>query len=169
MQLEGLLLVLVMLVLIPVFALSSNDTVFFIVVALILFFSSIKSIGDNLLNINYEESEKSSELIDEIEDQVNIDLNKFARGLKVIRNLITILFFVYCTFYISSLWQKSVSILIILFWARELFCTLSSDSTNISEDYHPKSIKLRFVFVIISLCSIILISITAYNKFYLYK
>ncbi len=115
MQLQGLMFMLFILLIIPIMALSTNPFLFFAVMAIILIISSIKNIYSRFFDVEPGEDEDSdSEAEEEFEDLLNIDMKKFGVGIYVVKDLFLILFFLYCSFYVKSLFLKIDASLLIL-------------------------------------------------------
>ncbi|MFZ5986504.1 MAG: hypothetical protein ACOYWZ_05170 [Bacillota bacterium] len=167
MQLEGMLLILIMLIIIPVLAISSNDAAFFIVTAILISFSSIKSIYAALLKVKDESDDDKDEVFAEIEEQVDMDLSKIGTGIKVIKNLVIVLFFGYCSFFLNTFWLKALCAFVIIYWVNDIRLNLRQKENSTSQDYF--SLISRFLVITISISSLLLISLSAYNRFIFFK
>lgn len=163
MQLQGLLLILFMLFIVPIIILFTNPNVFFIIVSVILFFLSLRNIHIILFNINEPYEEQDDELIEYLEFTLNIDIRKFGKGLKVVIDLIFILFFIYCIYYINSIWLKSICGLIILYWYIDIIWV---SNKNIDSVVKVSNAYLKNTFIIlVNSITILLITVVIYNKF----
>lgn len=163
MQLQGLILILFMLFIVPIIVLFANPNVFFIIVSVILFFLSLRNIHIILFKINEPYEEQDDELIEDLELTLNIDIRKFGNGLKVVMDLIFILFFVYCIYYINSTWLKTLCGLIILYWYIDIIWVSNKNMKNIfkiSKEY----LKNTFILLVNSI-TILLITVAICNKF----
>ncbi|NLD48398.1 MAG: hypothetical protein GX660_14605 [Clostridiaceae bacterium] len=165
MQLQRMLLILLMLIIIPIIIISSNDSAFFIILAIILSLASLKSIIENLFISIEDDIDLSDDMIDEIEDQTNLNIYKFGIGLSVIKDLVIILFFVYCNFYLYSFIYKILFTFVTLYWLNDLVSSIKNPDKNNSQ---LKGIKVRFINVLTNLSSLLIIIIVAYNKFKLF-
>ncbi len=167
MQLQGMLFILLMLIIVPILVISSNDTAFFIIFALIMVIASFKSINNNLFNNEDDSDDSNIEFLEEIEEQLNIDINKFGAGLKVVKDLAVIIFFIYCNFYLNTIWLKVILTLLILYWVTDLKSVIHSMKESLDVD-SKSTIKTRFISLIMNLSCLLIIAVTTFNKF-LYK
>lgn len=166
MQLESMLMFLLMLIVIPILAISANDTAFFIIFAAVLAIAALKSIYNALFDTEIEPEENGNEIIDDIEEQIDLDMRRLGTGFNVVKGLIIVLFFVYCTFYLNFIWLKVLSSLVILYWLVSIKDNLTSDT---EEDAPKRNIFSRALFIIVNISSLVIISFSAYNKFNIFK
>lgn len=166
MQLESMLMFLLMLIVIPILAISANDTAFFIIFAAVLAIAALKSIYNALFDTEIEPEENGNEIIDDIEEQIDLDMRRLGTGFNVVKGLIIVLFFVYCTFYLNFIWLKVLSSLVILYWLVSIKDNLTSDT---QEDAPKRNIFSRALFIIVNISSLVIISFSAYNKFNIFK
>jgi hypothetical protein len=114
MQLQGLLIMLFILAVIPIMILSSNHEIFFILMAVILLVSSVKNLYRGLLGANSGSLESDSDPEEDLEEILDLDMEKFGIGIDIAKSLITILFLAYCAFYLNFLFFKAATALAIL-------------------------------------------------------
>lgn len=162
MQLQGLMLMLFMLVIIPIMVIFSDHDIFFIIMSLILAVSSIKNIHSILFNAGHSIPEEDEELADDLEDMINVDVKKFGTGIKVAKNLLIILFFIYSFFYIGSFYLKLTTSLVILYKVYEIVNTITLSNSN---PIKSKSKVRDLIAVFANLGSVALIVFAACNKF----
>lgn len=166
MQFEGLFFALIMIFILPVVIISANHNAFFVVIGLVLCIHSLKSmntiVGKNIkLNIK-----QNKELISELEEVINLDFKKFGKGVKIVRNLIILLFILYCFFYIQSDFLMLISVAIVLYWVRDCFQVLD-DSKKITNYYinNIYSFYIKAFSFLIHLGTLVLILNVAMIKF----
>lgn len=159
MQLQSLLILLFILFIVPMVILFTNPNIFFIIVSIILLIISLRSIHIIIFNINENREEPDDELIEDLEMALNIDVRKFGTGIRVVIDLIFILFFIYCFFYINSNWLKAVCCAIILYWYTDILKIIGKVSKK------QKTILRNLLMVLVHSITIILITIVTCNKF----
>lgn len=167
MQLEGILLLLIMIIIIPVISIASNDTVFFIILSLVLSFSSMKKILHPFLSPVNDDDDETKELVEEAKDSINLDFNKIKLGLKTTKALIIILYFVYSCFFIKLFLYKIATVFIIVYWIRYIVENIQ----NKTEDENLSEIKISFfdksLGFLVSIISLVVILTTTYNRFFI--
>jgi hypothetical protein len=167
MQLEYMLLIIIMLIIIPIVAISSNDTAFYIITSIIVAISSLKSFYNNFFGIRISEEdidEEDIEFLEEVESQINLDLYKLGKGFQTIKSLIIIVFYIYCAFYLQYFWLKALSIFVIVHWVYILFYNLQKSIDCNSKE--KESFLKRFYMLIIIISALVIISFSAYSKFF---
>ena len=97
MQLQSFLAMLFIFVVLPVFLLFSNHNIFYIAMALVLLFDSLRSIyflltGKKIITPDLNEDDK--EFIDDLKNTTGFDLKWFNTCIKIARYLIAILFYI---------------------------------------------------------------------------
>lgn len=120
MQLQGFLIMLFVLVIAPVVILSSNHNLFFVVMSGILLTTSIKNIYLALAGVKKEIPVKDEEFIDEMEGMTGVDMKKLGAGTRIVKKLIIVLFFIYCSFYLKPMVFKVLLSAIILYQLHEI-------------------------------------------------
>ena len=116
MQLQGILLIFFLAVFLPITILSSNQDAFFLILSIILSVLAIKNIYVNFFDKSIEElSEDNDDEVNELEDLLGMDVKKLAKGFNVALTMVTVLYFMYCIFFLHALFVKIVIYLIIIF------------------------------------------------------
>jgi len=188
------MVMLFILIILPIMVLFANDNVFFVIIAVIMLVFSIKNLHRLILKHGQlDEDEDLSVLSEYSEDMSEIDMKKFGLIAKTTKNLIIMLFYIYCIFQLKSLAAKAFLILIILYW---LYITINgtqstlpisimairsekgaeaagpSESsanapmTEASQSNDSFSLSFSNIFyLLINLATIIIIILTACNKF----
>lgn len=161
MQLQGLMFMLFLLLILPILALSTNHFIFFAVMAVILMVSSIKNIYNRFFETDSGEDDEDieDETEEEFEDLLNLNMKKFGTGIHVVKDLFLILFFVYCSFYLSSILLKIPAALLILIQIHHIRNRLKQKEAG-KKEVSPADRNLAVVSGILSL---ILIGFTACN------
>jgi len=163
MSIESMLMLILTLILIPVLLVASNDTLFFIVSGVILVFAALKSLYNILFGTDMEFDESEPGVLDEIEDLISFDLNKFRVLYNNAKSILVIVFFVYCTFYLNQLWLKFLCVFVIIYWLGSIIHNLKFD-----ENQEFKYTVPQLLVFLVDLSSIILISFSAYHKFFVF-
>lgn len=163
MSIESMLMFILTLILIPVLLIASNDTLFFVVLGAILAFSALKSIHSTLFGSDTEYDDAEPGVLEEIEDLINFDLNKFKVLYKNSKSILVIVFFIYCMFYINLMWLKLLCAFVIVYWLGNINHNLKVDSNNEFKDTIPGLLVFS-----VDLSSFILIFICAYNKLFVF-
>jgi hypothetical protein len=162
MQSQRLIFFIFMLIAFPIIILFTNHNLFFIVVALVLFLTSAIKLNKTLQSSSNSHSEIEGEPNKEFEDLINIDFKTFGKGIKLVKNLIIILFFIYSIFYFDSLLLKVLTSIVILYRISDIIGRFSdNDYYSFQNLFSDKKI---FV-LIINILSILIIMVTVYNKF----
>ncbi|RCX16099.1 hypothetical protein DFR58_11281 [Anaerobacterium chartisolvens] len=165
---QKFMLVLFLLVVLPLVIIFANHDVFFTFVSIIIVADSFKFIAFIFLgNANDPEENKASDKNNmsekrDLSDNDSLDFKRFDIGIHITRNLIVILFYIYCSLYINLFILKILTALIILYLIYGINVIIASRSL-IS---FKKNVKLdtaaKFAVRIIS---IFIIAAVAYNKF----
>lgn len=109
MQSKSLVFLFIIVIAIPIIALSSNHEIFFGVASLIIAVLSVRYIYRLLTGESLQSSESDKEMEEELEELINIDVKRLGTGLGVVYNLFIILFLCYCTFYLETFLLKAVA------------------------------------------------------------
>lgn len=163
MQLQGLMFMLFMLIIIPILILSTNHNVFFVVIAVALFLVSMRNMYTVLFHPAESPVESDDDMMEELEDAMNVDMKKFGTGAIVVRNLLFILFFIYCVFYVSSIWLKVLIFINIAHWVYDTVINISKSEPGIAE--RNKSRVRDAVFLLVNTSATLLITFVVCNKF----
>ncbi|OPZ91717.1 MAG: hypothetical protein BWY74_01881 [Firmicutes bacterium ADurb.Bin419] len=169
MQLEGMLLLLTLIILIPILSIFSNDTAFFIILSLVLSFSSMKKIMTTFFPVVHEDDNETNELMAEIRDDIDLDFGKIKKGIKTVKALVIILFFIYTCFFLKLFLFKIIASFIIVYWIRYISNIIKTDSED-EEETHDSKIPLfeKTLSVSTNILIIILIISTFYDRFFSY-
>jgi small-conductance mechanosensitive channel len=165
MQLQGFLLMIFTFVILPVFVLFSNHNIFFIVMSLILLISTLRSIY--IAIVGYKKgipplSEEDQDILDEIESSIDFDFKRFDTGIRVARYAISILFYLYCSFYVSNIILRVLVAAVIVYWIYYIINTIKiNDAFRMA--FSRKKYQ-RILSAIANSAAAIVILIVAYNK-----
>ncbi|MCX7712031.1 MAG: hypothetical protein N2484_19480 [Clostridia bacterium] len=160
MQLQGLMMMLLMMVIIPLMILTSNHEVFFIILSLVLLFSSLRNLYE--LFARPEEEIESEEEADseELEDFFGIDVRKLETGLSMVKNMMIILYLIYCSFYVHYFWIKIFIFSLAFYWIYDIILSVQNRERS-TEVNLAVTVKLSFVY----LSTISIIILTALSKY----
>ncbi len=168
MHLQSLMIMLFILFIVPIVILFTNPNIFFVIIALVLVFISLRNIHTVLFNIyDDQDNEPDEELIEDLELSLNIDMRKFGKGIRVVIDLIFILFFVYSVFFINSVWIKALFGIIIFYWCTDIILILGKRH-KITEILLTTR-RVSTMIVLTNSITIILITIAICNKFLMGK
>lgn len=165
MQLQGFLLMIFTFVILPIFVLFSNHNVFFIVMALILLVSALRSVYISITG--YKKgipplSEEDQEILDDLEFSMDFDFKRFDTGIRIAKYAISILFYFYCSFYVNNILARILIAAIILYWIYYIINTIKNN--DIFRMAFSRSKYQRIISAIANSAAAIVILIVAYNK-----
>ncbi len=165
---QKFMLVLFLLVVLPLVIIFANHDAFFTFVSIIIIADSLKFIGFIFSgHAHIPEENKNPDKNDMSEkpdrnDDTSSDFKRLDIGIHVARNLIVILFYVYCSLYISLFVLKILTALIILYLIHGINIIIASRSLTSFKKNVKLEVAAKFVVRIIS---IFIIAAVAYNKF----
>ncbi|NMB34171.1 MAG: hypothetical protein GX992_08110 [Clostridium sp.] len=159
MSLESMLIFIV--VFLPLLIIASNDTLFFLVLGLVISFSALRSIQNAFAKAEPKDVDTNQDDIEDVEDFLNFDLNKFKILYQISKSILLIAFFVYCAFYLNHPYLKMLNVIVIFYW---IAVTRYHIVNKENKEYKNLISQLLFFFVNIS--SLILISFSVYFKFF---
>ncbi|HOQ00109.1 MAG TPA: hypothetical protein PK604_04625 [Acetivibrio clariflavus] len=165
MQLEGFLLLLTMIIIIPIIYIASDDTVFFIIFSMIIAFSSIKNILGPFLPNFIEDDEETEDLIEELKDSISLDFNKIKLGIETVKAMIFILYFIYSCFFIGKFIFKIATVFIIVYWIRYVLENIKKNTENSTNSENQTSFLNTTIKTLVNVMSLIVILTTNYNRF----
>ena len=160
---QSLMMMFILTVILPVTILFTNHDIFFIVTALVLLILSLGNIFSNAFGSNDENDQEEDPMIEELEELLDIDIKKLNTGIKFSRNLIGVLFFFYCSFFIQSIFFGILAALLMLYWIHKAIETMSPKKLKYLV-IKSKPVK-KTVTIISAYATIALIIYTAIHKF----
>ncbi|NMB95750.1 MAG: hypothetical protein GYA02_03940 [Clostridiaceae bacterium] len=165
MQLQSFLAMLFIFVVLPVFLLFSNHNIFYIAMALVLLFDSLRSIyflltGKKIITPDLNEDDK--EFIDDLKNTTGFDLKWFNTCIKIARYLIAILFYIYCSFYVKNMFLNILISIVILYWVNRIINSFREE--NIHKIILPFYLE-RIIQLLINTSSAFVITIITLIKF----
>lgn len=133
MQLQSFLAMLFIFVVLPVFILFSNHTIFFIVMSLVLLVDSLKSIyfsvtGKN--QIRTDISEEDEEFINNLKTDTGFDLKWFSTCVMVARYSIAILFYIYCSYSVKNIFLNILISIVIIYWVNKIIVSIKGNNNS---------------------------------------
>jgi len=164
MELEKLILFLLMLVILPIMILSSNHNIFFIITGIIIIIISIRNLYIIIFKVNINEIDDEDEYLDDPYDSEEFNIAKIGLGTVVVKNLVVILFFVYCVFHINLYILKILISIIIAYY----IYYLKNSINEIKEEEDKEQLEFplgRVIGFAVNLSAIIIVIFTACNKF----
>ncbi|MDP4182351.1 MAG: hypothetical protein Q8942_14835 [Bacillota bacterium] len=163
MQSEGLIFIFFLLFIIPIIILFANPNVFLAILSVFVLLSSIKNINGVLFGEKNSSEIFEEEIEEEFEDLPDIDLKKLLTGIKVVGNIIVVLFFSFCMFFVKNIIFKEISILIISYRIIHLINMLGIfyvyDSFPVLKKFKGTGL------LVLNSFSIIIITVVCCNKF----
>lgn len=151
-----------MLIIAPIMMLFTNHNIFFIVIGFILWVASLKNIHTILFKSKKSSIQVEKSDVNDLESVIDIDLKKFGTGTKVVKNLMIILFLVYCSFFVNAFILKALTTAIIIYRIHIVLKSILNPKSILSvKNSNLKSLLL----ILVNLTTIILIAIVTCNKF----
>jgi NADH:ubiquinone oxidoreductase subunit K len=168
MQLQGLMLILLLFLIIPIITVFANHNVFFIVISFSLLINAINSTLSLFLKASGEAEESvdgvSVEIIEELEEMTNIDIKKFDTGITVSKNLIVILFLFYCSVFVYTTILKAIIAFLVVISIRNIIQRLILKS-DLSLQKSTQNFKQKMIILTSNIGAMILIVFVIINKF----
>lgn len=164
MQEQGIFFMFLITVIAPLVLLFSNHDIFFIAVALIISITSVVNIKTGIFGKNPSEpSEDEKEAVSDLEDYINLDLEKLGKGTRVVRHSIAIIFFVYSSFYIHSSFLRVMVALALVYWIYKILQDLLNAESPVLSFF--SSGLYNFIAALSSMAMLLVIAAAALNKF----
>lgn len=154
MPLQGFMLILFMLAVIPVIALSANHEIYFIMMSLILAVASIRGIYRQLTG-GYEDSGTEGGFAEDMEEMADLDMKKFGTGIDVVKSLFIILFLIYCSFFLVTILFKAVLAAAAILQVSYIIQKTSRQTAYGSRRFY----KFKYIVSSISICIIIVATV----------
>lgn len=155
---KSMVVLFIVVIAIPIIALSSNHEIFFWVASLILTVLSARYIYRLVSGESLHGNDADEELEEELEELIDIDVKRFGTGLSVIYNLFVILFLCYCTFFMEAFMLKVIVSLAILLQIHFIIKKTRRSTPVFNPDRHKPQILLA------SILNIAVIIFTILNK-----
>jgi hypothetical protein len=147
----------------PILLLSANHNVFFVLVGLILLFSSLKNIFVFFTDNKDSQDMEDEETIEDFEAASGFDMKRMGFGVKIALNLIIILFFIYSSFYLNPFWIKIIIALSILYRIFDINFILKSHKPG--EKIQTLNSFNKFLYLASNIFAVFIIAAAAYLKF----
>jgi len=158
MESKSLLFLFVLIIAIPILAITSNHELYFAVSALVVISTSIRNIYKIVTSDSLEDEEPDDETISELEELIDIDVRKFGTGISVFYNLLIILLLFYSSFYLNTLFMKIICSVAILLQVHFIIKKAGKNGSAFRADRH------RFKIFISSILNIAVIIFALLNK-----
>lgn len=133
MQLQSFLAMLFIFVVLPVFILFSNHTIFYIVMSLVLLVDSLKSIYFSVTGKNQARtsiSEEDEEFINNLKIDTGFDLKWFSTCVMIARYLIAILFYIYCSYSVKNIFLNILISIVIIYWVYKIIRSIKESNNS---------------------------------------
>ncbi len=114
MQSKGMVLLFLAIFALPLIAISTNHNLFFVLISIVLVVLSSRDIFSLISGNSLQDQQLNEELEEELEEFVDIDLQRFGTGMSVVYNMIVVLFLIYCAFFLNTLLLKCLTAFAIL-------------------------------------------------------
>ncbi len=166
MQKQGLMIMLLMGVVLPFIILFLNHNIFFILISFILLVSSVLNIHSRISGrqmLYSDDKEAEAEMMEEMQDQINLDLEKFSRGTRVSRHSVAVVFFTYSSFYVQSILLNVLISLIMVYWINKIFEDIMGDGSVLV--FADKGTLRDIVVITVSSASVFVIVAVSLIKF----
>ncbi|NSW91768.1 MAG: hypothetical protein HPY74_14050 [Firmicutes bacterium] len=165
MQLQGFILMIFTFVILPIFILFSNHDVFFSVMSLILLINALRSIYISMVGYKKgipQMDHEDEEFLDDLESSIEFDFRRFDTGTRVAKYAISILFYIYCSFFVSSILIKILISAVIVYWIYYIINTIKEN--DVFRMAFSKKKYQRILSALANSAAAIVILIVAYNK-----
>lgn len=133
MQLQSFLAMLFIFVVLPVFLLFSNHTIFYIVMSSVLLIDSLISIYSSVTRKNQYRvsiSEEDEEFINNLKIDTGFDLKWFSTCIMIARYLIAILFYIYCSYYVKNIFLNILISIVIIYWIHRIVRSIKENNNS---------------------------------------
>jgi hypothetical protein len=160
MQSKSLVFLFILIIAIPIIALSSNHELFFVMMSLIVTVLSVRYIFRLLTFESLKGNESDEEMEEELEDLIGIDVKKFSKGISVAGNLLAIVFMIYCAFFLETIILKAVASFAIILQIYLILKKAGKNALPFDPDKHKPQIVLS------SVLNIAVVIFTVLNKLY---
>lgn len=158
MQSKSLVFLFIIIVALPIIALSSNHEIFFGVASLMILVISFRYIYRQHSGESLQNAEADEEMEEELEELIHIDVKRFGTGVSVVYNLFTILFLCYCAFFLDTLVLKAAASVAILLQLHFIMKKTVKNTSAFNPDQHKPQIFIS------SILNIAVIVFTIMNK-----
>lgn len=160
MQSKSLVFIFLFIIALPLIVISTSHKLFFAVASLAILIGSVKYIlrgsSDDISN----DALSDEELEEELEELININIEKFSTGISIVYNMIVILFLIYCAFFFDTLVLKALAAAAVLF--QVYFIIKKSEKSKST----PARSKYSIQGLLSSFLNIAVIVFTVINKLY---
>ena len=165
MQLQGFMFMILTFIVLPVFILFSNHDIFFIIMSLILLVNALRSIYISTLGYKKgipKPDEEDEEFMDDMETSIDFDFKRFDTGTRVAKYAVSILFYIYCSFFVSGIPIKILISAVILYWIYYIINTIKEN--DIFRMAFSKKKYQRILSTLANSAAAIVILVVAFNK-----
>lgn len=160
MQSKSKVFLLIIIIAIPIIALSSNHEIFFAVTSLIITVLSLRNVFKLLSGESLMGGEADEEMEEELEDLIEIDVKRFGKGISVAGNLLAILFLFYCAFFLETTILKALASFAVILQIYLILKKTGRNSNLFEPDKHKPQIVLS------SILNLAVVIFTVLNKLY---
>lgn len=158
MQSKSLVFLFVIVIAIPVIALSTNHEIFFGAASLIIMVVSARYLYRQFTDNSLKGNETDEEMEEELEELMDIDVKRFGTGLSIVYNMFVILFLCYCAFFLETIVLKAVASFAILLQIHFIIKKAGKNIPAFNPDRHKPQI------IISSVLNMAVIIFTVMNK-----
>lgn len=163
MQLQGILILFVFIIMIPILILSANHNVFFVLMAIVLLLSSIKNIYNFLTKHKPVLDKEEQEMLEDFEISSDLNMKRFSAGIRVVFGLIIVLFFTYCAFYLNVFWIKIIIALAIVYRIYDIKFSIKAE--NLEKDLEDYNFINKIFYLSSNVSTVFIILAAAFYKF----
>jgi hypothetical protein len=156
------------LIVLPAIVLFSNQDIFFVMVAIFLLVTSIKNLYQAVISPADIRQNEFEDIFEDYNEDEDLNPENITVNTKIVKNLIIILFYIYCTFFIYSFIFKAFVYAIILYW---LYDTINPSPKTaeagslVSDPIKPNSNLRNILSFFVNTGTIIMIVFVTCNKF----
>jgi len=100
--------------------------------------------------------------MDELESSIDFDFKRFDTGIRVAKYAISILFYLYCSFYVNNMLVRVLIAVVIVYWVYYILNTIKNN--DVFRMAFSRKKYQRILSAIANSAAAIVILIAAYNK-----
>jgi len=160
MQSKSLALIFLFIIALPIIAISTSHELFFAIASVAVFICAARYILRGSSSDISEDVLGDEELEEELEELINIDIEKFSMGISIVYNMLAILYLFYCAIYVNTVPFKALVSVAVLFQVYFIIKKTSKPSRK------PAHSRYTIPGLLSSLLNIVIIVITVIHKLY---
>ena len=133
--------------------------------SLILLISALRSVYISMFGYKKDMpllNKEDQAAMDELESSIDFDFKRFDTGIRVAKYAISILFYLYCSFYVNNMLVRVLIAVVIVYWVYYILNTIKNN--DVFRMAFSRKKYQRILSAIANSAAAIVILIAAYNK-----